>query len=95
MHKGNKIGVAGMVLGIIGLPFSLIPFFGALVAIPCVAIGLPLSGAAFYQSRKLGTPIGILIVAWVTNAMALVLINVAGNLTALFLLWSLLSGWES
>lgn len=92
MHKRNRTGVTGMVLGIIGLLFSLIPFFGAFVTIPCVAIGLPLSGAAFYQSRKFGTPIGIPVVAWMTNAMALALINVAGNLTALFGLFALLSG---
>ena len=84
------MGKAGLVFGIIGLVFSLIPLFGAFVTIPCVAAGLPLSGVAFYQARKFGTPTGVPIAGWVTNAIALVPINM---LFVIFM-WAL-SGWET
>lgn len=84
------MGKAGLVFGIIGLVFSLIPLFGAFVTIPCVAVGLPLSGVAFYQARKFGTPTVVPIAGWVTNAIALVPINM---LFVIFM-WAL-SGWET
>ena len=65
------MGIAGMILGIIGLVFSLIPFFGAFVAIPCVGVGLPLSGVAFQQARKAEVPLGVPIAGLATNAVAL------------------------
>lgn len=74
------LGAAGMILGIIGLFFSLVPpLYGALIAGPFVCVGLPLSGIAFFQSRKsktfLGIPIGIAIVGLTTNILAIVVIN--------------------
>ena len=75
--KGVVLGVTGLVLGIRGLAFgifvalhydsvgSIMQFylvvFGALAPIPCAAIGLPLSGVAFYQSRESGTRSGVAI----------------------------------
>ena len=74
-ERNRRLGKAGLVLGIIGLVISLIPLWGAFVTIPCIAVGLPLSGVAFYRARKFGTPTGIPIAGWVTNAIALVPIN--------------------
>ena len=69
------MGIAGMILGISGLFFSLIPLYGALIAGPCVCVGLPLSGIAFFQSRKSKTPLGISIAGLATNILAIVVIN--------------------
>ena len=84
------MGKAGLVLGIIGLVVSLIPFWGAFVTIPCAAIGLPLSDSAFYQARKSGTGSGVAIAGWVTGVVALVPIN----MLFVFFMWAL-SGWET
>ena len=77
------MGKAGLVLGIIGLVVSLIPFWGAFVTIPCVAVGLPLSGSAFYQARKSGTGSGVAIAGWVTGVVAIVFSSGVGT----FILW--------
>ena len=74
------MGIAGMILGIIGLYFSLIPFYGAFISGPWVCVGLPLSGIAFFKSRKsktslLGIPFGISIAGLATNIVAIVVIN--------------------
>ena len=74
------MGIAGMILGIIGLAFSLIPFYGAFFPGPFVCVGLPLSGIAFFKSRKsktslLGIPFGISIAGLATNIVAIVVIN--------------------
>lgn len=73
------MGIAGMILGIIGLVFSLIPFYGVIISGPCVCVGLPLSGIAFFKSRKsktsLGIPIGIPIAGLATNIVAIIVIN--------------------
>ena len=74
------MGIAGMILGIIGLVFSLIPVWGAFISGPCVCVGLPLSGIAFFKSRKsktslLGIPFGISIAGLATNIGAIVVIN--------------------
>ena len=74
------MGIAGMILGIIGLFFSIIPVYGALISGPCVCVGLPLSGIAFFKSRKsktslLGIPFGISIAGLATNTGAIVVIN--------------------
>lgn len=88
--KGLVLGVTGLVLGVTGLAFSIfvalyyynvgsavdfyLIVFGALAPIPCAAIGLPLSGAAFYQSRESGTLWGIpiAIAGLVTGVAAIV-----------------------
>lgn len=69
------MGIAGMILGIIGLMFSLIPLYGALISGPLVCVGLPLSGIALFQSRKSKTPLGISIAGLATNILAIVVIN--------------------
>lgn len=81
------MGIAGMTLGIIGLYLSL-TLFGCVIAGPFICVGLPLSGIAFFQSRKskkfLGIPIGIAIAGMATNILAIVVINVW---TLLFVAW--------
>lgn len=73
------MGIAGMILGIIGLVFSLIPIYGAPISGLFVCVGLPLSGIAFFKSRKsktsLGIPFGISIAGLATNIVAIVVIN--------------------
>lgn len=69
------MGIAGMILGIIGLVFSIIPVYGALISGPCVCVGLPLSGIAFFKSRKSKTSLGIPIAGLATNIVAIVVIN--------------------
>ena len=101
---GTILGIIGFAFGLIplwvtfgpsaavgapGLGFVLILLLVPFVTISCVAVGLPLSGAAFYQARKFGTPIGIPIAGWMINAIALV--PISG--TFLYLMW--LSSWES
>ena len=74
------MGIAGMILGITGLVFSLTPVWGAPISGTCVCVGLPLSGIAFFKSRKsktslLGIPFGISIAGLATNIVAIVVIN--------------------
>ena len=84
------MGVAGMILGIIGLAFSTIPIFGAFISGPCVCVGLPLSGIAFFKSRKSKTSIGIPIAGLATNIVAIIVIN-----AWIFLSYaSVLFGWD-
>ena len=67
------MGIAGMILGIIGLVFSIFPVMGAFVAIPCVGVGLPLSGISLYQARKAETGLGFSIAGLATGAVALII----------------------
>lgn len=69
------MGIAGMILGIIGLVFSLIPIYGAPISGLFVCVGLPLSGIAFFKSRKSKTSLGIPIAGLATNIVAIVVIN--------------------
>ena len=69
------MAVSGMVLGIIALVFGFIPLFGAFIAFPCLAVGLPLSGVAFYQGRKRGIAVGMAIAGLAMNIIAFVLIT--------------------
>ena len=85
------MGIAGMILGIIGLVFSIFPVFGAFVAIPCVGVGLPLSGVAFHQARKAEAPLGVPIAGLATNAVALTITIAWIVLIAV----GVMSGWES
>lgn len=89
--KGQFLGVAGLVLGVTGLAFSILAIsgvevhsfrestsvsipslLGAMASIPCVAIGLPLSGAAFHQARESRTHTGIPVAGFVTGVAATV-----------------------
>lgn len=68
------MGIAGMVLGIIGLVLSFSLFIGPLfigLAVACTATGLTLLGVAFYQALEDdGTPPGILIVGLGSGVVA-------------------------
>ena len=75
------MGIAGMILGILAIIFVWIPVIG-LIAIPMVAVGLPLSVVGFRNARRLNTGAGMAIAGMVTNIVA-----VAG-----ILLWMLLVG---
>ena len=108
--KGLVLGVTGLVLGVTGLAFSIfvalnfynggsamdfyLIVFGALASIPCVAIGLPLSGVAFYQSRESRTRYGVAIAAagCVTGVVATAFSSF-GGVVVLSLASSLL-GWR-
>ena len=105
--KGLVLGVTGLVLGVTGLAFSIfvalnfysdgsfyLIVFGALASIPCAAIGLPLSGVAFYQSRESGTRYGVAIAAagCVTGVVATAFSSFGG---VIVLFWaSSLLGWQ-
>ena len=75
------MGIAGMILGILAIIFVWIPVIG-LIAIPMVAVGLPLSIVGFRNARRLNTGAGMAIAGMVTNIVA-----VAG-----ILLWMLVFG---
>jgi len=68
------MGIAGMILGIIAILFGFIPVFGAFVAFPCIAVGLPLSGVGFYLNKKNNQGSGMSIAGLVTNIVALVFV---------------------
>ena len=83
------MGIAGMVLGIIGLAlsFSLFTYLSFLflgLAVACIATGLTLSGVSFYQAREdYGEPTGISIVGLGSGVVAfMVLIAGLSYLTA-------------
>ena len=75
------MGIAGMILGILAIIFVWIPFIG-LIAIPMVAIGLPLSIIGFRNARRQDTGAGMAIAGMVTNIVAM----------AVILLWMLIFG---
>lgn len=86
------MAVGGMILGIIGLVFSIVPIFGAFVAIPCIGVGLPLSGVAFYKARKDGTAsLGVPIAGLGTNVVAL-FVTIAWII--LFVVGGVSTGWD-
>lgn len=51
-EKFNGMNTAGMILGIIAVVFSFIPFIG-LIAWPLSVVGVALSGVGFAQTTKL------------------------------------------
>ena len=52
-------------------------------SLPCLAVGLPLSGIAFYQARQAGTNKGAAVAGLATNSVALVMIIAWGVLPAI------------
>lgn len=74
------MGIAGMILCIIGLVFSLsvlTPLFFLLLglAVACTATGLTLLGVSFYQAiEDDGTPPGILIVGLGSGVVAIMVL---------------------
>lgn len=68
------MNVAGMILGIIAIVFAFIPIFGAFIAIPCLAVGLPLSSVSFVKKKRVGEGIGMALAGMETNVVALVMV---------------------
>ena len=68
------MNVAGMVLGIIAIVFAFIPIVGALIAIPCIVVGLPLSSVSFVKKKRAGEGIGMALAGMATNIVALVMV---------------------
>ena len=68
--KGKGLGVAGMILGIIGLIFCWLPFVGGIFAL----IGLILSVVGMMQASKGGNPNkGMMITGLVLSIVALLI----------------------
>jgi hypothetical protein len=69
----NGMGVAGFVLGIVGLVFSFIPLIG-LIAWPLVIIGVVLSGVGLSKAKRgEANNLGLAVAGLVTSAIGLIL----------------------
>ena len=69
------MGIAGMILGILAMIFVWIPVVG-IIAIPLVAVGLPLSLAGLIIARRNDDGAGMAIAGLVTNVLAAAIIMV-------------------
>jgi hypothetical protein len=69
------MGIAALVLGIIGLIISFIPFCGVIAFLPCL-VGLALGIADIAVKSKRGQPKAMGIVGTILNGVALVIIIV-------------------
>ena len=69
-----SMNVAGMILGIIAIMFAIIPLFGALIAVPCFVVGLPLSSVSFVKKKRVGEGIGMALAGMATNTVAMVMV---------------------
>jgi hypothetical protein len=65
---GNGMGVAGFILGLLGLLFFWIPFFGLILAL----LGVCLGGAGISVGKKRGAGIGLAVTGLVLGLVALV-----------------------
>ena len=65
------MSIAGMILGIIATIFAFIPVVGAFIAIPCLAVGLPLATVDFFRKKNRGEGFGMAIAGIVLNICAL------------------------
>ena len=68
------MNIAGMILGTIAIIFAFIPIFGAIIAIPCLAVGLPLSAISFVKKKRQGQGIGMAIAGLSTCIIALIMV---------------------
>jgi hypothetical protein len=69
----NGLGVAGFVLGIVGLVFSFIPLIGV-VAWPMVIIGVVLSGVGISKAKRgQANNMGLAVAGLVTSLAGLIL----------------------
>ena len=66
------IPFAAFTPGLDDVVFGVIVVFGIFLAFVCTAVGLPLSGTAFYQARKNATDIGVAVAGVATNVVALI-----------------------
>ena len=67
------MGIAGMILGIIGVVFAFVPLVGPFITFPCVAVGLPLSCVGFVLNRRRNQGKGMAIAGIACNTVAIVL----------------------
>jgi hypothetical protein len=68
----NGLGVAGFVLGVVGLVFSFIPIIG-IIAWPLVIIGLVLSGVGLSKAQKgEANNMGLAVAGLVTSVIGLI-----------------------
>ena len=67
------MGIAALILGIVGLVIAWIPFCGILALIPCL-VGLGLGIADIIVKGKRGEPKGMGIAGTVLNAVALLIV---------------------
>jgi hypothetical protein len=69
----NGLGVAGFVLGIVGLVFSFIPIVG-IIAWPMVILGVVLSGVGLSKAKRgEANNLGLAVAGLVTSAIGLIL----------------------
>ena len=66
-NPGKGLGVAGMVLGIVGLVFLWLFYIG----IPCALVGLILSAVGYKKSKDAGMPGGMAVAGLVCSIIAL------------------------
>jgi hypothetical protein len=69
----NGLGVAGFVLGLVGLVFSFIPFIG-IIAWPLVIVGAVLSGVGMSKAQKgQANNMGLAVAGLVTSIIGLIM----------------------
>lgn len=77
----NGLGIAGFVLGLLGLVFFWFPFVGIVLAI----LGVILSGVAMSNAKKTGSGTGLAVAGLVCGLVALIpliiIIIAAGSVT--------------
>ena len=66
------MGTAGMLLGILSIILAALPFIG-LIAIPMIAVGLPLSIAGYRNARRHNTGAGTARAGMATNTVAILI----------------------
>ena len=66
------MGVAGMILGTLAIILVWIPLIG-LIAIPMIAVGLPLSIAGYRNARRHNTGVGTARAGIATNTVAILI----------------------
>lgn len=71
-----------MILGIIAVVFAFIPLVGLFIAIPCVAVGLPLSVIGFVRNRRRNQGRGMATAGIACNAVALLMTIISIAITA-------------
>jgi hypothetical protein len=67
-RPGNGLGVAGFVLGLLGLVFFFIPFFGGIMSL----LGVVLGGAGISSGKKRGAGIGLAVTGLVLGLVAMI-----------------------
>ena len=68
------MSIAGLTLAIFAVILSILWLYGALIALPCLAVGLILSGVDLPLSKKRGRGIHMPLIGIITNIVAFFLI---------------------